>query len=352
MPLHSRWRHFEFQGIDRWALASRWRCRGGDDRRASAAAALISPSSAFCSMPAPGRSGGITMHAAGRPLAGPKASRLQASTMFRTACFRRIRAIPCAPMPTPAESAADKFGLGLQITDANPMVGIDGRIALLRRLGRTVQRKSGYFRRGTIHRAQAGFSTSSPMRRRAGTIPATSILTKLLTHLGPIWPSRLTLGGVALGDCWRHPLVTTSDATNGLVPLHKLSQWLAYSLIEPLQWAGIDGDGYRWSYRPCRVSQWRAFHRHRRAGLRDPMQAMREHDVVIDPGRGMARRSRSRCSICSPQTSARQLGCERESFPLAKVLQGGTWAAGRKLAEKLRPDGAPPIRVVSDGSVF
>ena len=27
--------------------------------------------------------------------------------------------------------------------------------------------------------------------------------------------------------------------TNGLVPLHKLSQWLAYSLIEPLQTAGI-----------------------------------------------------------------------------------------------------------------
>ena len=26
----------------------------------------------------------------------------------------------------------------------------------------------------------------------------------------------------------------------GLVPLHKLSQWLAYSLIEPLQWAGIE----------------------------------------------------------------------------------------------------------------
>ena len=33
--------------------------------------------------------------------------------------------------------------------------------------------------------------------------------------------------------------MTTADATSGLVPLHKLSQWLAYSLIEPLQTSGI-----------------------------------------------------------------------------------------------------------------
>ena len=61
----------------------------------------------------------------------------------------------------------------------------------------------------------------------------------MLAHLGPIWPSRLSLAGVALGDCWRHPAIRREDATNGLVPFHKLSQWLSYSLIEPLQEAGI-----------------------------------------------------------------------------------------------------------------
>ena len=34
-------------------------------------------------------------------------------------------------------------------------------------------------------------------------------------------------------------MLTTADATSNLMPLHKLSQWLAYSLIEPLQNAGI-----------------------------------------------------------------------------------------------------------------
>ncbi len=71
-------------------------------------------------------------------------------------------------------------------------------------------------------------------------IAAPAILSELLTHFGPIWPSRLTLGGVALGDCWRHPALVVGDETDGLVPFHKLSQWLAYSLIEPLQQAGIE----------------------------------------------------------------------------------------------------------------
>jgi Protein of unknown function (DUF1688) len=46
------------------------------------------------------------------------------------------------------------------------------------------------------------------------------------------------------------------------------------------------------------------------------------------------------------------LGRNAQQLPLAKILQGGTWAAGRAIAQKLRPDGAPPITVASDGTVF
>ena len=41
-----------------------------------------------------------------------------------------------------------------------------------------------------------------------------------------------------------------------------------------------------------------------------------------------------------------------ESFPLAKMLEGGTWHAGRKIAKKLREDGSPPFKLKSDGTVF
>jgi hypothetical protein len=48
----------------------------------------------------------------------------------------------------------------------------------------------------------------------------------------------------------------------------------------------------------------------------------------------------------------RRLNLDAAAFPLARLLQGGTWETGRSLAAKLRPDGSPPIRVISDGSVF
>ena len=39
-------------------------------------------------------------------------------------------------------------------------------------------------------------------------------------------------------------------------------------------------------------------------------------------------------------------------FPLPKILEGGTWHAGRKIARQLRPSGAPPLKIISDGTVF
>ena len=47
-----------------------------------------------------------------------------------------------------------------------------------------------------------------------------------------------------------------------------------------------------------------------------------------------------------------QLGLTPAELPLAKVLQGGTWSAGRYLARQRREGGDPPLRVTSDGTVF
>jgi len=41
----------------------------------------------------------------------------------------------------------------------------------------------------------------------------------------------------------------------------------------------------------------------------------------------------------------------RPDLPLACVLEGGTWAAGRELAQELR-GGDPPLAIASDGTVF
>jgi hypothetical protein len=42
---------------------------------------------------------------------------------------------------------------------------------------------------------------------------------------------------------------------------------------------------------------------------------------------------------------------DHATLPLACLLEGGTWAAGRELARRLR-GGDPPVRLDSDGTVF
>lgn len=48
----------------------------------------------------------------------------------------------------------------------------------------------------------------------------------------------------------------------------------------------------------------------------------------------------------------KELKTTRQEFPLAKLLQGGTWAAGRIIAAEKRPNKSSPIQVRSDGTVF
>jgi hypothetical protein len=48
----------------------------------------------------------------------------------------------------------------------------------------------------------------------------------------------------------------------------------------------------------------------------------------------------------------KKLGVPEDALSLAKVLEGGTWATGRRLAREKRAHGAPPLKVISDGTVF
>ena len=154
-----------------------------------------------------------------------------------------------------------------------------------------------------------------------------------------------------MGDCWRHPAIVAPDATNGLVPLHKLSQWLSYSLIEPLQRAGVtvnDIDGL------TGLAEYRNGGLFVDSGvltLRDPAQSARAHDAgseLVVEWRALTVALLDRLAA----TIRDKLNMNAETLPLAKILEGGTWATGRVLAREKRPDGSPPITVISDGTVF
>ena len=186
---------------------------------------------------------------------------------------------------------------------------------------------------------------------RGGALPAADILRALLVHLGGIWQNRLTLAGVPLGDTWRHSAIKRDDATDGLMPLHKLSQWLSYSLIEPLQRAGVavtDVDGL------TGLAEYRNGGLLIDAGvltLRDPERA--KAPLPVDSELVVEWRALTVALLDAllPLVRAR-LGVDAGTFPLGSLLEGGTWAAGRKAAQEKRSGGGPPLTVVSDGTVF
>ena len=56
--------------------------------------------------------------------------------------------------------------------------------------------------------------------------------------LGPIWPAtRTQIDGVSIGDAWPCDILSQSNiySWENIVPFHKLTQWLAYSLMVPMQ---------------------------------------------------------------------------------------------------------------------
>ena len=355
VPFHSRWRHFAPYGLDRHEdlVAEANFTDSKTQARADFDLAIISVlldagAGAQWRYRDPlighetGRSEGLALASFNMFLVGAFSS--QRSTDENPYLQFRVDADVLANLDT---KLLRRY---FQVTNQNPLPGLEGRAELLRSLGRHVAQHPEIF---ALHDSPrpGGFFDHLVAKAEGKTIPAPLILSELLLQFGPIWPSRLTLGGVALGDCWRHPALTTADATNGLVPLHKLSQWLAYSLIEPLQWAGftvtdIDGLTGLAEYRNGGL-----FVDTNVLALRDPTEAAREHDVastLVVEWRALTVALLDRVA----DALRRKLNMDAASLPLAKVLEGGTWAAGRQIAREKRADGSPPIKVISDGTVF
>lgn len=351
IPYHSRWRHFEAGGIDRpaqlsEALAS---ATAAGRARAQIDLALIS----------------VLLDAG----AGPQWRYLEAAQGERPGCeYSRSEGLGVASFhafmggmfssdpqyPLQADAAglkavtAEQLAAAFQVSDNNPLVGLEGRAALLRRLGQAMQDQPALFG----PRGRPGHLFEVLVLPGKTAIEAHELLSVLLTGLSSIWPAQNLLGNIALGDCWRHAAAGEADSglSQGWMPFHKLSQWLTYSLLEPFEWAGVQVNG---------LDALTGLPEYRNGGLfldagvlllKDPAQAQRLHDAgdeLIVEWRAL---TVALLDELAPLVRE-QLGLTAEQMPLACVLEGGTWAAGRALAQQLH-QGLPPLNIESDGTVF
>ncbi|HXP04490.1 MAG TPA: DUF1688 family protein [Stellaceae bacterium] len=338
VPLHSRWRHFAAGGVERAQLVA----PGAD--RAEAARARIDLAIVSVLLDAgAGPRWRYHERETGQVLARSEGLAVASLRAMQRGLFSADPAHPWrADAATLAAITPEALGDALQHGPGNELAGLEGRATLMQRLGAIAACAPTLFgREGRLGRLYDYW-----LPKRAG-LPAPAMLHDLLQAFGGIWPGRLTLGGMPLGDCWRHGAVPG----DGLVPLHKLSQWLAYSLIEPLAEAGfaiteLDGLTGLAEYRngglfidggvlaPC-----------------DPELIRRPLDPASEPVVEWRALTVALLDRLAPLVRE-ELGLDSAAFPLASMLEGGSWAAGRELAFARRPDGSPPLTVVSDGTLF
>jgi hypothetical protein len=349
VPFHARWRHFLLDGRDLWAERAAQTTWPSPAAKARAEFDLAITSVLLDAGAGP--SWKYLDPATEQVVTRSEGLAVASLRMFEAGAFSTD---PADRLRADAERLAhlrhEEIADGFQSMVGNRLVGVEGRADLLASLGRAVAAKPEVFARADRARP-GGLYDYLVAQAEGGRLAAPRILAAVLEHLGPIWPSRLSLGGVPLGDTWRHPAIKRSDATNGLMPIHKLSQWLSYSLIEPLQWSGItvtEIDGL------TGLAEYRNGGLFVDAGvlrLRNPEEAI--HPSPVDSALVVEWRALTIALLDRIAALIRERrGLTIDEFPLACVLEGGTWAAGRRLARDKRADGSPPIAVVSDGTVF
>ncbi len=393
IPYHSRWRHFEAGGVDRKAqLDAALAGLGGADRArahfdltvvsvlldagagadwrytetAAAPTALRPQDNADALLAALDRSATAAAAELPAPAVPAGARTFSRSEGLGVASFHAFMAgsfSSHAGQPCRADAAAlrhvDAAALRalFQSSPSNAMVGLEGRAALLARLGQALQGEAQ--RDGLVARPGLIYDRLTAGGTRT-TVTASEVLGELLRCLSPIWPSGSKVQGLPAGDVWPHrwagsavgqATAPADRTTDGWVPFHKLSQWMSYSLLEPLQWAGVTVTG---------LDALTGLPEYRNGGLlldggvivpRNPRLLARRwkpSDEFIIEWRALTVVLLDELAVMVRE----RLGRSAEQLPLACILEGGTWAAGREIAAELRPGGAPPLQIDSDGTVF
>jgi hypothetical protein len=342
VPFHSRWRHFSSGGVDRTRLVAP-EADTAETTRARLDLAIV----AVLLDAGAGPYWRYREAETGQVLARSEGLAVASLRAMQAGLFSADPRLPWrADAASLGSLSAARLGDAFQHSGENLLAGLEGRASLLHRLGDIAARRPDLF--GTPPRL--GNLYDFWLTRRDN-LPAAEMLSLVLHAFGPIWPGRLSLDGIPLGDCGRHPAVPGGGPGDGIVPFHKLSQWLVYSLIEPLADAGFtitDIDGLT------------GLAEYRNGGLfldtgvivaRDPDLPHR----MLDPFSEEIVEWRALTVALLDRLAERvreRLGLTALAFPLAKLLEGGSWAAGRAIAAERRPDGGPPLRVASDGTVF
>jgi len=351
IPLHSRWRHLSVGGIDLWQYYTQ-DYKGNPIGLAKSAVDLI-----FVSVLLDAGAGSQWVYE--EPVTKKRLSRSEglaaasADLFFNhLANFDKDNGWWITPESLRALNASSLSKV-FQHDKNNHLIGIEGRVALLHGLANILEneanRGDGLIHPGAI--VDYFFTKSKPRIFSRRQVDITDVLTLILKKFSKMWPSGLTQEGLNLGDCGLHSGIKTDDKTTGIIPFHKLSQWLTYSLVEPLKWAG---------FYVVNLEGMTGLPEYRNGGLFIDTGVLQPFDSQLLKSRLKLNSEaivewRALTVFILDQLAVdlrKKLKLNEKELPMGAVLQGGTWMVGRELAAKLRSDSAPPLNLDIDGTVF
>ncbi|RPB26694.1 DUF1688-domain-containing protein [Terfezia boudieri ATCC MYA-4762] len=376
IPPHGRWQHFEVGGVPRidtmmafWgsAVDSHERCRRLLDLFV---VSVLLDAGSGTKWQYKAQNGKIYRRSEGLAVASLE--------MFQTGLFSSN-----TTQPHQVDGAAlknltvDVLAKGLQISNTNPIDGLEGRSSLLMKLGDALDNQTFFgvdARPGNMLDYLLQHSSTQKIDGKS-VIPVPTLWTVLMDGLAPIWPqSRTQFDGISLGDAWPCSSMPPAPGWERIVCFHKLTQWMAYSLMVPMQkladvtWAGeylLTGlPEYRnggllidLGLLTLKEAQEKrgleAYHQNAKKAGQPNVEVVPmftpDDDVIVE----WRACTLGFLDMLLPEVN-RGLGFEGDqALSLAQVLEAGTWKGGREIAEYSRPNTKePPIMILSDGTVF
>ncbi|CAO3595117.1 unnamed protein product [Absidia cylindrospora] len=377
IPVHGRWRHFDAGGRPRiQTLINSWASLGQDTMEQTRRTLDLFTIGCLLDVEA-GHNWSYREKTTNRVHKRCEGVAVAILDLFQTG---RFSSDPSDPHRVDSEALAgltyDDLATGLQVTDSNILVGLEDRLEMLHHLGQVLQSRLDFFggavpRPGNLMDYLLAHPTT--IMTQKGPLIHLETLWPIVQEMGEMWAAEKGKGGTpGFGDVWPCDTIQYSNdpnSTEHFVTFHKLSQWLVYSLIEPmtkLLGATIEGTDLLTplpDYRNGGLLMDTGFITLKKDDLDRGLENYRQNSLI--PGQPKVEiapmfemsdpvviewRALTTAYLDLVAERVRDtLKISRKDLTLSQLIEGGTWSAGRELAEISRPNTQEPPIVIKIG---
>ncbi|KAJ6070310.1 hypothetical protein N7467_011629 [Penicillium canescens] len=379
IPPHGRWQHFDVGGRPRVnQLLQSWPSRIDAQERTRRLIDLFVVSVLLDA--GAGNKWSYRSKESGKVFSRSEGLAVASLEMFKSGLFSSDPTEPCQVDGAGLKKiTVEVLAKGMQHSEQNPLAGIEGRTGLLVRLSEALNNQDFFgvdARPGNMLDYLLGHP--STLASSVPIVPITTLWSVLMDGFAPIWPpSRTQIDGVPIGDAWKCsdlPKSPPAQQWESIVPFHKLTQWLCYSIMVPMSklmhihFAGSDLLTGLPEYRNGGLLVDLGLLSLKPDDMQRGINAYKENaQIKGQPNVEVAPLFSADDDVIVEWRAVTvgfldelldevnsQLGLRgEEQLSLAQMLEAGTWKGGREIAEVSRPNTKePPIMIRSDGTVF